>query len=267
MSDILTRILARKRAEVDAARARVSAEQMAAQADAETSPRRGFRRALADAEAPVIIAELKRRSPSKGEIRPDFEPVACAKAYADSGATALSVLTDEQDFGGKLEYLQLVRNEVELPLLRKDFTIDAYQIDEALVGGADAILLIVAALEAETLSMLHAHGRARGLDCLVEVHDEDELEAALGIEDADLVGVNNRNLATFAVDLATTERLARCIPREREILLVAESGIREQADLARLERAGAGAFLVGESLMREPDVGRALRRLRLGDRE
>ena len=266
MSDILQRILARKRTEVDAARALVSAEQMAAAADASVEPRRGFRRALAEAEAPAIIAELKRRSPSKGEIRPGFEPVACAKAYAEGGATALSVLTDEEGFGGKLEYLQCVRDAVSLPLLRKDFTVDTYQIDEARVAGADAILLIVSALEAGTLARFHAHARARGLDCLVEVHDEDELETALGLDCVDLIGVNNRNLATIEVDLGTTERLARGIPAEREVLLVAESGIRVQADLTRLTQAGAGAFLVGESLMREPNVAEALIQLRLGDR-
>lgn len=265
MSDILKEILERKRTEVEQARVLASAAEMSGRADAIAEAPRGFRNALVAAPAPAVIAELKRRSPSKGEIRPGFDPVACAKEYAESGAAALSVLTDEHYFGGELAYLRRVRNEVPLPLLRKDFTIDPYQIDEARVAGADAILLIVAALDPETLASLHARAQARGLDCLVEVHDEGELEIALAVDGLDLVGVNNRNLSTFEVDLSTTERLARCLPDGRDLLLVAESGIRERADVDRLAEAGAGAFLVGESLMRQPDVGRALRRLRLGE--
>jgi indole-3-glycerol phosphate synthase len=264
VTDILAEILEHKRGEVEAARAVLSAEEMSARADAVLDEPRGFRRALAAGRAPAVIAELKRRSPSKGEIRPGFEPASCAVEYLAGGAAALSVLTDEHYFGGRLEYLGLVRKAVPLPLLRKDFTISRYQIDEARVAGADAILLIVSALGADELASLSAHARDRGLDCLVEVKNELELEAALAI-DADLIGVNNRNLVTFEVDLATTERVAAGIPADRDVLLVAESGIATSADIERLSRAGAGAFLVGESLMRQPDVSLALRRLRLGE--
>jgi indole-3-glycerol phosphate synthase len=189
--------------------------------------------------------------------------VALAKAYAEAGAAAISVLTDEYYFGGHLEYLDLVRGATDVPVLRKDFAIDTYQVDEARARGADAILLIVAAFAgaAGARQMAALHGRAveLGLDVLVEVHDEAELDAALAIG-ADLVGINNRNLATFEVDLGTTERLAGRVPEG--VVLVAESGIFTNDDIRRLERAGAQAFLVGESLMREPDVGMALRSIR-----
>jgi indole-3-glycerol phosphate synthase len=205
-----------------------------------------------------VIAELKRRSPSKGEIRPDFDAVAIARAYQAGGAAALSVLTDERFFGGSLAVLEAVRAASSLPLLRKDFVIDSYQIDEARVAGADAVLLIVAALTPRTLSRLDEHARDLDLDVLVEVHDEAELEVAKTIG-ADLIGINNRDLKSFATDLAVTERLAKLVPEG--VLIVAESGISEPADVERLARAGATAFLVGESLMREPDPGLALRRL------
>jgi indole-3-glycerol phosphate synthase len=266
---ILDEILARKGTEIAAAKARVSAVEMQARARAESGSCRGFRAALLGAGFPAVIAEVKRRSPSKGEIRPDFDPVACARAYAENGAAALSVLTDEHYFGGHLDYLRAIHAEVGLPILRKDFVVDGYQIDEARVAGADAVLLIVAGLEDELLRALHGRARELGLDVLVEVHDEGELERALGLE-ADLLGVNNRNLHTFQTDLAVTEKLAaRLFGRESEarageILLVAESGIRSLQDLERLEAAGAGAFLVGESLMRQPDPGAALMKLRLG---
>lgn len=224
---------------------------------------RGFRAALASGERPRVIAELKRRSPSKGEIRPGFEPVACARAYAAGGAAALSVLTDAQFFGGDGAYLGAVRRAVALPLLRKDFLIDELQIDESLALGADALLLIVAAFapaeRAARLGALQARARGLGLDVLVEVHDEAELDVALAIG-ADPIGVNNRNLDTFEVDLGTTERLAARIPPG--VVLVAESGIFSPQDVARLEAAGAKAVLVGESLMREADLTAALRRLR-----
>jgi indole-3-glycerol phosphate synthase len=262
-ASILDEILEHKRAEVEAAKSRVSPDEMSARATAVGigDGTRQFRAALVGAEPPAVIAELKRRSPSRGEIRADFDPAASAKDYAEGGAAALSVLTDERYFGGHLDYLRRVRAEVALPLLRKDFTIDTYQIDEARAAGADAVLLIVSALSDEQLSAFRERARSRFLDCLVEVHDEAELERALSAG-ADLIGVNNRNLATFEVDLATTERLARCLPADRDVLLVAESGIHPREDIQRLSRAGAGAFLVGESLMRQPDVARALRELR-----
>ena len=182
----------------------------------------------------------------------------CAREYASGGAAALSVLTDETYFGGHLDYLARVREAVSLPLLRKDFTIDGYQIDEARVAGADAILLIVSILAGDQLVELSERARALGLDVLVEVKDEPELQMALEAG-ADLVGVNNRDLRTFEVDLGTTARLARRISSGTDLLLVSESGIEGPDDLQQLARAGAGAFLVGESLMRQPDLVDALR--------
>ncbi len=256
---ILDEIVAHKRTELAAAQARLPAPEMARRALACREPLRGFRRALATGAAPRVVAELKRRSPSRGEIRPDFDPVAIAKAYAESGAAALSILTDARYFGGSLEFLRLARDAVALPLLRKDFVLEAYQIDEARLHGADAVLLIAAVLAPEELARLRRHAAALGLDALVEVHDEGELDAALGAG-AELVGINNRDLKTFVTDLAVTERLAARVPAG--IVCVAESGISGPEDVRRLERAGAHAFLVGESLMREADPGAALRRLR-----
>jgi indole-3-glycerol phosphate synthase len=253
---ILDEILAHKRVELDAARRRHSPAALAGRAAAAAAPR-GFRRALLG-RGPRVIAELKRRSPSKGEIRPDFDPVAIALAYQSGGAAALSVLTDERYFGGSLAVLEAVRAATALPLLRKDFVIDAYQIDEARVAGADAVLLIVAALAPGALAPLYEYARGLGLDVLVEVHDEAELDVAKGIG-ADLIGINNRDLKSFVTDLAVTERLAKRVPQGA--LVVAESGIFGPEDVARLARAGASAFLVGESLMREADPGLALRRL------
>jgi indole-3-glycerol phosphate synthase len=258
---ILAEILAYKRGEVDRARGTLDPDAMRERARAVREPTRGFAQALARAPAPAVIAEIKRRSPTKGVIRMDFEPVALARDYQRGGAAALSVLTDEHFFGGCLEYLRRVREAVELPLLRKDFVIDAYQIDEARAAGADAVLLIVAALEADLLKQLYDQARSLALDVLVEVNDESELEIALGVG-ARLIGVNNRDLRTFDVDLGTTERLARAMPPGADVLLVAESGIGGPEQIERLSGAGASAFLVGESLMREPDVGLALEKLR-----
>jgi indole-3-glycerol phosphate synthase len=261
--NILEEILARKRDEVAAARALVSDDEIAARARARRDPPRGFREALRSGSPPRVIAEVKRRSPSRGEIRADFEPVEIAKAYVEAGAAAISVLTDEHYFGGSLAYLEAVRAATSVPVLRKDFVVDAYQIDEAVAHGADAVLLIVAAFpgaEGErVLGALRRRARDLGVDALVEVHDGDELATALRLG-ADLVGINNRNLASFDVDLATTERLAARIPAG--VVLVAESGIFTHDDIERLEGCGAAAFLVGESLMREADVASALRKLR-----
>lgn len=266
--DVLAEILAHKREEVAAAKRAVPSAEMRARAEARAAaePTRGFRRALATDPAPRVIAELKRRSPSKGLIRPDFDAVGCAKAYADGGAAAISVLTDAKYFGGDLALLEAVRRAVPLPLLRKDFVIDPYQVDEARASGADAVLLIVRALEPAALRALRERAAELGLDALVEVHDEAEVDAALAAG-ADLIGVNNRDLATFVTDLAVTERLAPRIAAAAsaagsEVVVVGESGIFTHADVQRLEAAGAHAVLVGESLMREPDVGRALARLR-----
>nr|PZN69097.1 MAG: indole-3-glycerol phosphate synthase TrpC [Bacillota bacterium] len=271
---ILAEILAAKEAEVAAARqARPPAEVIAA---AERAPApRGFRRALEagghrrpEAEPAVrVIAEVKKASPSKGLIRPDFDPVAIARAYAAGGAACLSVLTDARYFQGSLEHLRAIRQAVDLPLLRKDFLIDEYQVYEARAAGADAILLIVAAFcgdcaggrTPDDLVRLAALAEALGMDVLVEVHTAEEL--ALAVESgARLIGINNRDLRTFHTTLEVTERLAPLVPPDR--LLVSESGIWTHDDLRRVAAAGARAVLVGESLMRQPDVAAALRALR-----
>ncbi len=258
--NILDRILAHKAEEVRLAKAARSAESLAREARAVARPIAGLAASLRSCSGVAVIAEIKRMSPSKGLIRADFDAEKIALAYEAAGAAGISVLTDEKFFGGSLEILRQVRAVVATPLLRKDFVVDAYQIDEARVAGADAILLIVAALPDAELARLHAHAKSLGLDVLVEVHDEAELDRALAVG-AMLVGVNNRDLKTFEVDLATTERIAARI-RDPEVLLVAESGIGGPADVARLARAGARGFLVGESLMRMPDPGKALAALR-----
>lgn len=258
---ILGEIIEHKRRDVAAAMQRTPPLEMAGRAEACVEPTRGFRRVLARSPAPVVIAELKKRSPSRGEIRPRFDPVECAKAYDQGGAAALSVLTDEEFFGGHLDFLRIVREHVALPLLRKDFVVDRYQIDEARWAGADAVLLIAAVLTDAELTDFRGYAEERGLDALVEVHDETEMERALQTG-ADWIGVNNRNLRTFEVDLGVTERLGSMLGGRRDVLLVAESGVHTRQDLDRLGRAGARAFLVGESLMREPNPGDALDRLR-----
>jgi indole-3-glycerol phosphate synthase len=196
-----------------------------------------------------LIAEVKKASPSAGVICADFDPVRIARAYEEAGASCLSVLTDEQFFQGSLDYLRQIRGAVQIPLLRKDFIIDERQIVEALDAGADAILLIVRILDDARLKHFHALAAQAGLAALVEVHNEAELDRALTIG-ARLIGVNNRDLDTFVVDLGTTERLAARVPKD--VLLVAESGIHKRADVERVQRAGARAILVGESLMKNP---------------
>lgn len=260
---ILDEILSHKRSEVAAARALHSQDELRLRLESWREPTRGFRAALSSGRRPRIIAEMKRRSPSRGEIRSDFDPASCAKACWEGGAAAISVLTDSRFFGGALSHLEEVRRSVPLPLLRKDFIFDRYQIDEARLAGADAVLLICAAFRGENrveeLESLRARALELGLDVLVEVHDDREFDVAIECG-ADLIGVNNRNLATFEVDLDVTERLAGRAPAG--VVLVAESGISGPADVLRLESAGAHAMLVGESLMREPDPGLALRELR-----
>jgi indole-3-glycerol phosphate synthase len=211
-------------------------------------------------EPMALIAEVKKASPSAGVICPNFDPVRIAREYEAAGANCLSVLTDEKFFQGSLDYLRQIRAAVKLPLLRKDFIIDERQILEAIEWGADAILLIAAILTDEQLARFHALATEAGLAALVEVHDETELERALKISPA-LIGVNNRNLKTFKVDLATTERLAEILFRGANPLLVAESGIHTRADVDRLQRCGAGAILVGESLVKQGDIGAKVREL------
>ncbi|MFW6189353.1 MAG: indole-3-glycerol phosphate synthase TrpC [Planctomycetota bacterium] len=221
-------------------------------------PPRGFRAALAGQNTVSLIAEVKKASPSAGVIRPDFDPVAVARAYQSAGAACVSVLTDREFFQGSTVFLSRIREEVDLPLLRKDFILDRVQVLEARALGADACLLIVAALEQPALEDLLAHVRDLGMDALVEVHDDAELDRALQAG-ADLLGVNNRNLHTFEVSLETTERLAERVPED--LVLVGESGIRTRSDIQRLKAAGIDAVLVGESLMRSDDVEAAAREL------
>jgi indole-3-glycerol phosphate synthase len=212
---------------------------------------RGFRSALDRGPDRLgVIAEVKKASPSAGVIDPDFDPVRQARRYFDGGASCLSILTDQKFFQGSLSYLAKISEFSAAPLLRKDFIIDPVQIYEAVIAGADAVLLIVAGLEEENLKRLHQEARDLQLDVLVEVHDLPELERALDL-DADLIGINNRNLKTFSTDLGTTEKLADELPDN--VLLVSESGIRTPADAARVLAAGANAVLIGESLMRAND--------------
>lgn len=262
---ILDEIVAHKRHEVVAAKARMAEAELRSRISDLEEPPRGFARALKDSRNSgwtTIIAEVKKGSPSKGVIRPDFDPLGIAETYAAGGATCLSVLTDERFFLGHLRYLALIREQVRLPLLRKDFICDPYQIIEARWAGADAVLLIAAMLDLPQLRDFAACARDLGLDVLLEVHDEAELEAALQT-DCELIGINNRDLRTFVTDLATTERLLPLIPPGR--FVVAESGIHSRDDIERLQIAGAGAFLVGESLMREADIETKLHEL-LGDK-
>ncbi len=260
MSDVLARICAETRAELarrKAARPLAAVERAAQAAD----PPRPFAEGLADATRAGgygLIAEIKKASPSKGLIRKDFDSQSLARAYRDGGATCLSVLTDETYFQGRDAHLVEARRAVDLPVLRKDFMLDPYQIAEARALGADCILIIIAAVDDGTARALAQTAAGYGMDALVEVHDEAELARALDLP-CRLLGVNNRNLLTLETDLATTERLAPLVPRDR--VLVAESGIETPADLARLARAGARCFLVGSSLMAQADVAAATRTL------
>ncbi len=264
MADILEKILARKREEVAVgSRARPEAALRAALADAPAP--RGFARAIRDRlrlGQPAVIAEIKKASPSKGLIRADFDPAFLAQDYAHGGAACLSVLTDRDFFQGAPEHLGAARAACELPVLRKDFMVDPWQIDESRVLGADCILLIVAALADGLMQQLAERALALGMDVLVEVHDAAELARALRLEgDAGrlLLGINNRNLRTFETTLDTTLQLVEQVPSDRTV--VSESGIFTPADIARLRAAGVNAFLVGESLMRQPGPGEALRQL------
>jgi indole-3-glycerol phosphate synthase len=259
-TDTLARICADKRDLIARRKAMRPLSVVEAAAKA-ASPPRGFARALAAAVAAGrtgLIAEIKKASPSRGVIRADFDSATLARAYRDGGATCLSVLTDEAYFQGRDEDLVAARAAVELPILRKDFTLDPYQVAEARALGADCVLLILGALDDAEAAALESAAAAHGMDALIEVHDVAEMERALRLHSR-LIGINNRNLKTLRVDLATTEQLARLAPADR--LLVAESGIFETTDLARMARAGARSALVGESLMRQADVAAATRAL------
>jgi indole-3-glycerol phosphate synthase len=261
---ILEEIVWEKDREVAAARERVSLDQLKTQV-AKLPATRDFVGALrASCRKPAVIAEVKKASPSKGVIREDFDPVAIARGYAAGGASCLSVLTDKQFFQGGFEVLVVVRGEVELPLLCKDFILTPYQLYQARAAGADAALLIAAILTDQDLAYLLKVARALGLAVLVEVHDAPELERVLALDGVDLIGINNRDLSTFTVDLATTEHLMATYGpqvRAKGALLVSESGLFERDDLDRVVSAGADAVLVGEALMRQPDVTAALETL------
>ncbi len=254
---ILDRILANKYLEVARRRINMPIEQVREQALGQTPPR-DFIGALKQAGRPALIAECKKASPSKGLLRLEYDPAQLARTYAENGAAALSVLTDEQFFQGALSDLTAAREAARLPVLRKDFIVDCYQVYEARAAGADAVLLIVAALRLEQLQELHHQIDELRMTALVEVHDEAEVDIALQIEPK-LLGVNNRNLHDFTVDLQTTARLRKNIPAD--IVLVAESGIHAADDVARIKDMGVDAILVGEALVTASDVGARVREL------
>jgi indole-3-glycerol phosphate synthase len=262
--DVLVRICTDTRVEVAARKSRTSIESLRQTIAARGDRPRGFGMALKDATVRGkygLIAEIKKASPSGGLIRPDFDPPTLARAYKAGGATCLSVLTEEKYFQGTPQHFRTARAAVDLPVLRKDFMLDPWQVYESRAMGADCILLIMACLTDSEARELERHARDMDMDVLVEVHDKRELDRALGLETS-LIGINNRDLRTLKTDLATTEELAPLVPPDR--FLIAESGIRDTADLRRLAAVGPNCYLVGESLMRQADVTAAVRAL-LGD--
>ncbi len=259
-SDVLARICSDKWAHIKRCKAWASEADVSGRAKLAPAPR-GFASALRQARDMGrygLIAEIKKASPSRGLIRADFEPKKLAQAYQAGGATCLSVLTDEPYFQGRDAYLKEARDAVDLPILRKDFMLDPYQIIESRALGADCVLLIMAALEDSQATELEQTAFEHGMDVLVEVHNRPELDRALGLK-SPLIGINNRNLKTLEVDLKTTEDLANIVGEDR--ILVSESGLYERADLDRMAEVGARCFLIGESLMRQPDVERATKAL------
>lgn len=260
MSDILDKIVAVKHQEVAAAKKRTSLEAMRADAESRVLTRDfvGALRAKIAAGKPAVIAEIKKASPSKGVLREDFIPADIAQSYAEYGAACLSVLTDQQFFQGRIDYLKQARASCQLPVLRKDFMIDPYQIYESRAIGADAVLLIAACLDDAQMKDLEAIARSLDMAVLVEVHDAQELERALRLK-TPLVGINNRNLRNFEVHIETTLELQKNVPADR--LLVTESGILSRDDVKTMRDAGVNAFLVGEAFMRAPEPGEALAKL------
>lgn len=259
LPSILKRILETKREEVAAGRTRISEDELRSRISASPVPR-GFAAAIENrmASGAAVIAEIKKASPSAGVIREYFDPAAIARSYQEAGAACLSVLTDVHYFLGSGKHLETARSACTLPVLRKDFIIDPWQILESRLMGADCILLIVAAIEAERLEDLAGTAHEAGMDVLVEVHDEIELETALGT-DAALIGVNNRDLHQFTTDIGVSERLRPLVPPGR--CMITESGIRARSDVRRMLDCGVGAFLVGEAFMRAEDPGLALQGL------
>lgn len=263
MADILQRILTRKSEEVAERSARVSLDELMARC-ADLPATRGFAAAVEaciERDDPAVIAEIKKASPSKGVIRPNFDPAHIARSYEKAGAACLSVLTDAEFFQGSTDYLKLARDACKLPVLRKDFIVHAYQVYEARLIGADCILLIVAAMDDGPLLELTMLAAELDMDVLVEVHDGEELERALALP-APLIGINNRNLRTFDTSLDTSASLRDIVPYDRT--LVTESGIRTPEDVTRMRDAGIDAFLVGEAFMRAEDPGTELKRLFFG---
>jgi indole-3-glycerol phosphate synthase len=254
---ILDEIVAYKRTELVETKRVAPLAELKAEA-ASMGPARGFREALAGGEEIRLIAEVKKASPSKGVIREDFDPVKIARTYEESGASCISVLTEKKFFQGRLGYLEDIGKDVRLPLLRKDFIIDEYQIYETRTAGADALLLIVACLGHHQLEDYLGLANALGLDVLIEAHTYKELDRVL-LTGARLVGINNRDLATFTVDLQTTLELLKDIPDD--CIVVSESGIKTREDVLTLQKAGVDAVLVGESLMREKDIGKKVKEL------
>lgn len=254
---ILDTIIAHKRKELITEQGQVPLAKLEDQIS-NLPPTRDFQEAITGSGTVKLIAEVKKKSPSKGIIREDFHPVSIAETYVENGAAAISILTDRHFFAGELAYLRAIRDAVDVPLLRKDFTIDPYHIYQARVAGADAILLIVAALTAAQLRTFMGIAASLSLSCLVEVHTREELEIALDV-DARIIGINNRDLRTFHTDIATTFQLCETIPADR--VVVSESGIYSREDVMKLQEAGIHAMLVGESLMRSPDIGEQVRHL------
>ncbi len=260
MSTILDQIIEQKHREISASRYQISLEDLERQLVDAPAPR-GFLRALKSASAPALIAEVKKASPSAGLIRPNFDPVLIAREYQSSGAACLSILTDEKFFQGHLDYLRQVRKSVSIPVMRKEFIIDRYQIAEARLAGADCVLLIAECLDDTLMQDLYNYAQQLGMDVLIELYDLPNVSRVLATG-TELLGINNRDLRTFRTSLEHTFLVKQQVPNS--VLLVSESGIATNSDIQRLRAGGIGAVLVGESLMRQPDISMAVRQLMQG---